>query len=108
MRTRKIAASAASMALAMTGLVGVSSATAADSSATALKCSNRQYFTGSGGHAGASLTCTGGAFTAKATCIKAGEPNYVHFGNRTTSGGTSTVWCDVGSAVKEPLGYVSS
>ncbi|MET8379345.1 hypothetical protein [Streptomyces microflavus] len=108
MSARKLALLVASSALVMTGLVGASTATASDSSATALSCSNRQYFTGSDGHAGGSLSCTGGAFTAKATCVKAGEPNYIHFGNRATSGGTSTVWCDRASSIKTPLGYVSS
>lgn len=108
MRIRSIAALAASMALAVTGMIGVSSASADDSSASALSCGSRQYFVGSDGHAGGSISCTGGAFTAKATCIKAGESDYIHFGNRATSGGTSTVWCDRGAAIKTPLGYVSS
>ncbi|WP_328387189.1 hypothetical protein OHS81_26705 [Streptomyces sp. NBC_00400] len=78
----------------MTGVAGTSTANASESSATALSCSNRQYFPGSDGHAGGSIRCTGSAFVAKATCFKRGYGNYTHYGNRVESGGTSTVWCD--------------
>ncbi|KDN81140.1 hypothetical protein KCH_72340 [Kitasatospora cheerisanensis KCTC 2395] len=75
--------------------------------AASLSCGNRQYFTGSGGHAGASIRCTGGAFVAKATCYKPNYGTYVHYGNRVETGGTSTVWCDLGATVSSVDGLAS-
>ncbi|MFE1873598.1 hypothetical protein ACFW9N_22350 [Streptomyces sp. NPDC059496] len=91
----------------MTGVAGASTATASDSSATALSCSNRQYFPGSLGHAGGSVRCTGSAFVAKATCFKRGYGTYYHYGNRVETGGTSTVWCDLDATMEYVTGLSS-
>lgn len=93
MSARSFALLVASSALVMTGVTGASTAVASESSAAALSCGNRQYFS-SDGYAGGSIRCTGTAFVAKATCYKPGYGNYTHYGNRVESGGTSTVWCD--------------
>ncbi|MFE4589348.1 hypothetical protein [Streptomyces laurentii] len=64
-----------------------------------LSCSAR-LVTGSAGHKGASVTCTGGAFTAYVDCERTDNGyQYRHFGNRAVSGGTSTVWCDLNARV---------
>ncbi|MFD8597990.1 hypothetical protein ACFV1L_23580 [Kitasatospora sp. NPDC059646] len=104
MRARVMATVVASVVLAAAGLVGASSSSAG---AAALSCGNKQYFTGSGGHAGASIRCTGGPFVAKAACYKPGYGTYTHYGNRVETGGTSTVWCDLGATVSSVEGLAS-
>ncbi|MFE3875724.1 hypothetical protein ACFXPX_15160 [Kitasatospora sp. NPDC059146] len=107
MRTRKrVAAFALATALAGAGFVGVSSASAS-AAPTALSCGNKQFFTGSGGHAGASIRCTNGPFVADVTCYKPGYGRYHHYGNRVESGGTSTVWCDLNATAENVVGLAS-
>ncbi|MBO0918541.1 hypothetical protein [Streptomyces laculatispora] len=93
----RVAAVAASLALAGGGLLGLASPAAA--SASGLSCGNPKPLVGSAGHHGASISCTGGAFTEFIDCFKPGYGTYRHFGNRAVSGGTSTTWCDIGADV---------
>ncbi|MFF3174436.1 hypothetical protein ACFVQ0_17665 [Streptomyces sp. NPDC057900] len=93
----RVAAVAASLVLAGGGLLGLAPAAAA--APAGLSCSTPKLLTGSGGHHGASVSCTGGAFTEFIDCYKAGYGTYRHFGNRAVSGGTSTTWCDIGADV---------
>ncbi|MEV0783178.1 hypothetical protein AB0I52_09370 [Streptomyces sp. NPDC050423] len=93
----RVAAVAASFALAGAGLLGMASPAAA--SAAGLSCSTPKLLVGSAGHHGASISCTGGAFTEFIDCYKPGYGTYRHFGNRAVSGGTSTTWCDTGADV---------
>ncbi|MFJ6465770.1 hypothetical protein ACIQM0_32885 [Streptomyces sp. NPDC091387] len=93
----RVAAVAASFALAGAGLLGVASPAAA--SAAGLSCGTPRLLVGSAGHHGASISCTGGAFTEFIDCNKPGYGTYRHFGNRAVSGGTSTTWCDIGADV---------
>lgn len=98
----RVAAVAASLALAGGGLLGLAPSAGAAAAAAApagLSCSTPRLLTGSGGHRGASVSCTGGAFTEFIDCYKAGYGTYRHFGNRAVSGGTSTTWCDIGADV---------
>ncbi|MGC5345309.1 hypothetical protein ACPXCE_22825 [Streptomyces sp. DT24] len=98
MRTHhRVAAVAASLALAGGGLLGMASQAAA--SPSALSCDSPTYLTGSGGHRGASIRCTGSSFTGVIDCYKPGYGTYRHFGNRAASGGTSTTWCDLNATV---------
>ncbi|MGW7413440.1 hypothetical protein [Streptomyces sp. NPDC054863] len=98
MRTHhRVAALAASVALAGGGMLGMASQAAA--STTALSCGGPSYLTGSGGHKGASIRCSGSSFTGVIDCYKPGYGTYRHFGNRASSGGTSTTWCDLGATV---------
>ncbi|MER7968387.1 hypothetical protein ABTX35_05110 [Streptomyces sp. NPDC096080] len=78
------------------------SAASAPVSARGLNCGSPRLLTGSAGHKGASVSCTGGSFTASVVCDKQGY-RYTHFGNRAVSGGTSTVWCDLGAAVVQVM-----
>ncbi|RDG39031.1 hypothetical protein [Streptomyces corynorhini] len=101
-RTRHtLAAVAATLALGAGGLLTAAApATAAAPRAqapAALSCTH-QLLTGSGGHKGAAITCQGSTFTGVIDCKK-GDLVYRHFGNRAASGGTSTVWCDLGAQV---------
>ncbi|MFE3825859.1 hypothetical protein [Streptomyces sp. NPDC059092] len=98
-RTRRtVAAVAATLALGAGGLLTAAvPATAAPKAPAALTCSH-QLLTGSGGHKGAAITCKGSTFTGVIDCKK-GDLVYRHFGNRAGSGGTSTVWCDLGAQV---------
>ncbi|BAU84885.1 hypothetical protein SLA_3996 [Streptomyces laurentii] len=90
---------AAGAVLALGLAVGGLSATAFPATAADLSCSAR-LVTGSAGHKGASVTCTGGAFTAYVDCERTDNGyQYRHFGNRAVSGGTSTVWCDLNARV---------
>jgi hypothetical protein len=90
---------AAGAVLALGLAVGGLSATAFPAAAADLSCSAR-LVTGSAGHKGASVTCTGGAFTAYVDCERTDNGyQYRHFGNRAVSGGTSTVWCDLNARV---------
>ncbi|MHC3818114.1 hypothetical protein [Streptomyces sp. DT9] len=93
----RVAAVAASLALAGGGLLGL--APTAGAAPAGLSCSTPKLLTGSAGHHGASVSCTGGAFTEFIDCYKAGYGTYRHFGNRAVSGGTSTTWCDIGADV---------
>ncbi|MGW0672342.1 hypothetical protein [Streptomyces sp. NPDC002746] len=93
----RVAAVAASLALAGGGLLGL--APTAGAAPAGLSCSTPKLLTGSAGHHGASISCTGGAFTEFIDCYKAGYGTYRHFGNRAVSGGTSTTWCDIGADV---------
>ncbi|MEU0234439.1 MULTISPECIES: hypothetical protein [unclassified Streptomyces] len=93
----RIGAVAASFALASGGLLGLTSQAVA--SPLALSCGSPKYLVGSGGHHGASISCTGSAFTEFIDCYKSGYGTYRHFGNRAVSGGTSTTWCDVNATV---------
>ncbi|MFJ1897781.1 MULTISPECIES: hypothetical protein [unclassified Streptomyces] len=93
----RVAAVAASLALAAGGLLGL--APSAGAAPAGLSCSTPRLLTGSAGHHGASVSCTGGAFTGFIDCYKAGYGTYRHFGNRAVSGGTSTTWCDIGADV---------
>lgn len=98
MRTRyRFAAVAASVALAGGGLLGM--APHASAAPAALSCSTPSYLVGSGGHHGASIRCTGSSFTGYIDCYKANYGTYRHFGNRVSSGGTSTTWCDLNAKV---------
>ncbi|MER7848480.1 hypothetical protein ABTZ03_31600 [Kitasatospora sp. NPDC096077] len=103
---KRLAAFAVATAMAGAGFVGISS-TSASATTTALSCSNKQFFTGSGGHAGASIRCTGGPFVANVTCFKPSYGRYHHYGNRVESGGTSTVWCDLGATAESVTGLAS-
>ncbi|MEW2411074.1 hypothetical protein [Streptomyces griseoviridis] len=91
-------ATAAPATAAVSAAVPAASAASAPATARGLNCGSPRPLTGSGGHKGASVSCTGGAFTASIVCDKQGY-RYVHFGNRAVSGGTSTVWCDLGAYV---------
>ncbi|MCS0637023.1 hypothetical protein NX801_15400 [Streptomyces sp. LP05-1] len=91
------AAGLSTLALVLGGMTG--SATAAGRGQAALACDSPQYLVGSGGHHGASIRCTGGAFTEFIECDKSGYI-YTHFGNRALSGGTSTTWCDLNAVVR--------
>ncbi|MFF3260936.1 hypothetical protein ACFYWO_17405 [Streptomyces sp. NPDC002932] len=93
----RVATVAASLALAGGGLLGL--APTAGAAPAGLSCSTPKLLTGSAGHHGASISCTGGAFTQFIDCYKAGYGTYRHFGNRAVSGGTSTTWCDIGADV---------
>ncbi|MFJ9157740.1 hypothetical protein ACIRPS_13180 [Streptomyces griseoviridis] len=91
-------ATAAPATAAVSAAAPAASAATAPATARGLNCGSPRPLTGSGGHKGASVSCTGGAFTASIVCDKQGY-RYVHFGNRAVSGGTSTVWCDLGAYV---------
>ncbi|MEU2409048.1 hypothetical protein ABZ609_32750 [Streptomyces rubiginosohelvolus] len=93
----RIGAVAASFALAGGGLLGLASQAVA--SPSALSCGSPSYMVGNGGFHGASIRCTGSAFTEFIDCYKPGYGTYRHFGNRAVSGGTSTTWCDLGATV---------
>lgn len=109
MRARqRIAASIAALTLAAGGLLATAPAASASASApAALSCSAR-LITGSGGHRGADIRCTGSSFTGVIDC-KRTDNGYVyrHFGNRVPSGGTSTVWCDLNATVIQAYGTPS-
>ncbi|WP_370416571.1 hypothetical protein [Streptomyces fradiae] len=109
MRTRlRIAASIATLTLAAGGLLATAPAASASAVApSALSCSAR-LITGSGGHRGADIRCTGSTFTGVIDC-KRTDNGYVyrHFGNRVPSGGTSTVWCDLNATVIQAYGTPS-
>ncbi|MFJ3709506.1 hypothetical protein OG204_01645 [Streptomyces sp. NBC_01387] len=95
----RLVGSIAATALLGAGLLSAAApATAAPAQVQALNCGPATPLTGSGGHKGARVTCTGAAFTASVVCDKQGY-QYRHFGNRAVSGGTSTVWCDLGAYV---------
>ncbi|MFF5566075.1 hypothetical protein ACFY7Z_05865 [Streptomyces sp. NPDC012623] len=103
---RTIAAIGATLALGAGGLLTAAApATAAPESPDAFGCTYRNV-TGSGGHKGAAVTCQGATFTGFADCEKPGLV-YRHFGNRVASGGTSTVWCDLGAQVRAAGGTPS-
>jgi hypothetical protein len=89
-------------AIALGGLAALASpASAAPSGEVSVQAScTAQYITGSGGHKGANVRCTGlGAyFTGLIDCDKSGFV-YRHFGNRVPNGGISTVWCDLNAKV---------
>lgn len=98
----------AALVLAAGGLLTTApAATAAASAPTALNCSSR-LVTGSGGHRGAAITCSGSSFTGVIDCRRT-DTGYVyrHFGNRVPSGGTSTVWCDLNATVIQAYGTPS-
>ncbi|MEU6933337.1 hypothetical protein [Streptomyces sp. NPDC046385] len=98
----------AALALAAGGLLATApAATASASAPAALNCSAR-LITGSGGHRGADITCSGSSFTGVIDC-KRNDTGYVyrHFGNRVPSGGTSTVWCDLNATVIQAYGTPS-
>ncbi|MEV6977074.1 hypothetical protein [Kitasatospora sp. NPDC093806] len=103
---KRVAALALATAMVGAGFVGIS-ATSASATTTALSCGNKQFFSGSGGHAGASIRCTGGAFVANVTCFKPGYGRYHHYGNRVESGGTSVVWCDLYATAEDVTGLPS-
>ncbi|WP_406349242.1 hypothetical protein OHA44_36875 [Streptomyces sp. NBC_00144] len=97
-RNRFIGSIAATALLSAGLLSAAAPATAVSAPAQALNCGSPTLLTGSAGHKGAKVTCTGAAFTASVVCDKQGY-QYRHFGNRAVSGGTSTVWCDLGAYV---------
>ncbi|WP_434599736.1 hypothetical protein [Streptomyces sp. A5-4] len=102
MRIRsRAAAITTALALAGAGVLGMASPAAAG--ASALICpSYPQLITGSGGHKGAKISCTGGtSFFLAIRCEKldSSKYRYWHYGNWAASGGTSTVWCDVNSKI---------
>ncbi|MCX4681929.1 hypothetical protein OG413_42795 [Streptomyces sp. NBC_01433] len=76
----------------------MAAAPSASASASALSC-GYQLVSGNP-HKGAAITCTGGSFTGIIDCKRTDTGAvYRHFGNRASSGGTSTVWCDVNAKV---------
>ncbi|MBD0710877.1 hypothetical protein BU197_21625 [Streptomyces sp. CBMA291] len=88
-------------------LTTTSPASASAAAPSALNCS-AQLITGSGGHRGANITCTGSSFTGVIDCRRTDNGyTYRHFGNRVPSGGTSTVWCDLGATVVQAYGTPS-
>ncbi|MER8046722.1 hypothetical protein [Streptomyces sp. NPDC094032] len=104
----RVAGTVAALVLAAGGLLTTAPAANASSSApAALSCSAR-LITGSGGHRGADITCSGSSFTGVIDC-KRTDNGYVyrHFGNRVPSGGTSTVWCDLTATVISAYGTPS-
>ncbi|MFE4392981.1 hypothetical protein [Streptomyces sp. CB02056] len=103
---QRAAAVTGSLALAASGLV-LAAAVPASATTTGLSCNAPSYFTGSGGHAGASIRCVGSAFTGRIVCYKPGYGNYTHYGNRVESGGTSTTWCDLGATIQKADGVPS-
>ncbi|MFE5299981.1 hypothetical protein [Streptomyces sp. NPDC056632] len=105
---QRVAGTVAALALAASGLLAVAPAASASvSSPSALTCSSR-LITGSGGHRGAEIRCTGSSFTGVIDCRRI-DNGYVyrHFGNRVASGGTSTVWCDLNATVVQAYGTPS-
>ncbi|GAA2815362.1 hypothetical protein [Streptomyces showdoensis] len=97
---QRVAGAVAALVLGAGGLLTAAPpAAAAPSSETALSCS-AQLITGSAGHKGANIRCTGGSFTGVIDCQRTDTGyTYRHFGNRAGSGGTSTVWCDLTARV---------
>jgi hypothetical protein len=66
----------------------------------ALDCSAREL-QGSGGHWGEEITCRGGWFRGAIWCKRFDNgAEYIHRGPVSGSGGTSTVWCDLGARVE--------
>ncbi|SEE21194.1 hypothetical protein [Streptomyces sp. TLI_105] len=105
---QRVAGTVAALALAASGLSAAAPTASASASApSALSCSAR-LITGSGGHRGAEIRCTGSSFTGVVDC-KRTDNGYVyrHFGNRVPSGGTSTVWCDLNATVIQAYGTPS-
>ncbi|MFF5715832.1 hypothetical protein [Streptomyces buecherae] len=96
----RIAAVTTSLALAGAGLLGLAAPASAGTSA--LVCPSRaEYIDGSGGHKGARISCTGGSFFLAIRCetLDASHYRYWHYGNWASSGGTSTVWCDLNAKI---------
>ncbi|MFF0559611.1 hypothetical protein [Streptomyces sp. NPDC004266] len=103
---QRVTGTVAALALAASGLLAAAP-TASASAPAAFSCSAR-LVTGSGGHRGAEIRCTGSSFTGVVDC-KRTDNGYVyrHFGNRVPSGGTSTVWCDLNATVIQAYGTPS-
>ncbi|MEU3184534.1 hypothetical protein ABZ707_10025 [Streptomyces sp. NPDC006923] len=91
MRTTYISTAVAA-ALAL-GAGGQLTAASPASAAAPLSCDQPNDVTDNSGHRGVAITCRGDLFTGWVRCQK-GELVYVRYGNRATSGGLSTVWCE--------------
>lgn len=102
---RNIAGLAAAVAIAGGGLVTL----APSASATPSNCLS-WLVTGSEGHRGGEVRCTGGtssdSYRAWVWCKKADGYEYYHLGPWVFTGGTSTVWCDIGARVKDNNVYI--
>jgi hypothetical protein len=99
MTTKKIAAALVALAFSTGGLA----LTAAPASASTC---NVQLLRGSGGPAGAAVTCWArGSFQAVARCRRNDNGFlYNHFGPNVARGRTSTVWCDKDASIVEADG----
>ncbi|MEV4502218.1 hypothetical protein [Streptomyces klenkii] len=98
----RVAAVSVSLALAGGGALAVAAPASASEGAAApsLSCDAWQYERGTHGH-GASITCYGSTFTGYAVCHQPDGYLYLRFGNRSRSGGTSIVWCDLNAEVTD-------
>ncbi|MEU0402855.1 hypothetical protein ABZ318_21950 [Streptomyces sp. NPDC006197] len=105
---QRVAGTVAALALAASGLLAAAPTASASASAPAAFSCSARLITGSGGHRGAEIRCTGSSFTGVVDC-KRTDNGYVyrHFGNRVPSGGTSTVWCDLNATVIQAYGTPS-
>ncbi|WP_406408353.1 hypothetical protein OG923_07335 [Streptomyces halstedii] len=95
---RRVAATAAALAVASSGLVALTVPAASAAPAGAQSCVGWGV-TGSGGHAGWEFQCTGGTgvdWRTAIVCLGAPQP-YTHYGNivKGNKSGTSTAWCAV-------------
>ncbi|MGW4231199.1 hypothetical protein ACWEF9_18195 [Streptomyces sp. NPDC004980] len=97
----RVAAVSTSLVLAGAGMLGVASPASAGTSA--LICpSYPQLIDGSGGHKGARISCNGGSsffLAIRCETLDAAKYRYWHYGNWASSGGTSTVWCDLDAKI---------
>ncbi|MFE6870420.1 hypothetical protein ACFVFS_28190 [Kitasatospora sp. NPDC057692] len=101
-RQPRIAAVAATLALAGASLVGVASQASATPAPALYGCTYKNV-QGSLGHLGAAVTCKGGSndwFYGSIDC-KRFDNGYVyhHVGPTVRAGQTSTVWCDLNAKV---------
>ncbi|MFJ3185093.1 hypothetical protein [Streptomyces halstedii] len=95
---RRVAATAAALAVASSGLVALTVPAASAAPAGAQSCVGWGV-TGSGGHAGWEFQCTGGTgvdWRTAIVCLGAPQP-YTHYGNivKGNKSGKSTAWCAV-------------
>ncbi|MGW1353667.1 hypothetical protein ACWCQE_31000 [Streptomyces sp. NPDC002409] len=105
MLVRRAAAALSTLALGAGLMLGASTpATAGPVPAPAgadASCATPKMFFGSGGHHGASISCTGTTFQIAILCYKSSADYwYTHYGNVAGSGGTSTAWCDLYAEIK--------
>ncbi|MFD9737622.1 hypothetical protein [Umezawaea sp. NPDC059074] len=97
---KRAAVSIASLAVAACGMLAVVSPASAEPSAAASRSCSYHEFQGSGGHWGEDVTCTGGWFKGTILCHRFDNGfEYWHYGPVSGSGGTSTVYCDLGAYI---------
>lgn len=101
---KRLAVSAATLALAGAGLVAApAAASAAPAQISAINC-NANNLTGSLGHKGKEIWCTGTSsyYYGAIICKKVDDGSnleYTHYGPTVGPGAKSRVWCDYGAIV---------